>query len=53
MLDQANKEGYAKVKVLHTDATWYGVTYKEDTEYVKSALKKLTEDETYPNNLWG
>lgn len=53
MLDQANKEGYAKVKVLHTDATWYGVTYKEDTEYVKSALKKLTKDETYPNNLWG
>ncbi len=53
VLDQAKKEGYAKVKVLHTDATWYGVTYKEDTENVRTNIKKLVEDGEYPNNLWG
>ena len=53
VLDQANKEGYAKVKVLHTDATWYGVTYKEDTDNVRKSIKKLVEKNEYPNNLWG
>lgn len=53
VLDQANKEDFAKVKVLHTDATWYGVTYKEDTDYVRSSIKKLVEEGKYPNNLWG
>lgn len=52
VLDEANKEGYAKVKVLHTTATWYGVTYKEDTENVRRSIKKLVEEGEYPNNLW-
>lgn len=53
ILDQANKEDYASVKVLHTDATWYGVTYKEDTDFVRSSIKKLVEENEYPNDLWG
>ena len=53
VLDQANKESYAKVKVLHTDATWHGVTYKEDTDSVRDSIKKLVEDGEYPNHLWG
>ncbi len=53
ILDEANKEGYANVSVLHTDATWYGVTYKEDTEYVRTSIKKQVEENKYPNDLWG
>lgn len=53
VMSDANKEGYATVKVLNTDATWYGVTYKEDTDHVRASLKKLVEDGEYPNNLWG
>lgn len=53
IMDEANKENYADVKVLHTDATWYGVTYKEDTDMVRSSIKRLVEDGEYPNNLWG
>ena len=53
VLDVANKEKYAKVSVLHTEATWYGVTYKEDTEYVRTSIKKLVEEGKYPNDLWG
>lgn len=52
ILDSANKEGYAKVKVLHTDATWYGVTYKEDTDNVRKSIKKLVQEGKYPNDLW-
>lgn len=52
VLSQANQEGYADVKVLHTTANWYGVTYKEDTEGVRESLKKLVAEGEYPNNLW-
>ncbi len=53
VLDEANKSGYANVKVLHTNATWYGVTYKEDTDFVRNNIKRLVEEGEYPNNLWG
>ena len=46
------EEDGKEVRVLETNATWYGVTYKEDTDSVKEALKKLTEENVYPNNLW-
>ena len=52
VLSDANKEGYAKAKVLTTDATWYGVTYKEDTDSVKKAIKELIDNGEYPNKLW-
>lgn len=52
VLGKANKEHYAKVRVLRTNATWYGVTYKEDTDYVQKSLKQLVENGEYPNNLW-
>ena len=40
-----------KVEVLSTDAVWFGVTYKEDKEYVASELRKLHENGTYPPAL--
>ena len=40
------------VKVLSTNASWYGVTYKEDTPMVKDAIKKLVMNNEYPSNLW-
>lgn len=52
VLFKAIDEGYATADVLKTDATWYGVTYKEDADGVKSALKGMVEDGTYPNELW-
>ncbi|MBO6145754.1 MAG: nucleotidyltransferase [Bacilli bacterium] len=50
-LGKAVDEG-REVKVLDTNATWYGVTYKEDAPEVKEALKTLTLKNEYPNNLW-
>ena len=33
------------VDVLHTEATWYGVTYKEDRDSVVNAIKKMKGSE--------
>lgn len=45
-------EEYATARVLETTATWYGVTYKEDADSVKTALATMVKDNIYPNNLW-
>lgn len=51
LLDEAVKEG-KEVKVKETNASWYGVTYKEDAPIVKENIKKLVLNNEYPNNLW-
>lgn len=40
-----------KVEVLSTHAVWFGVTYKEDKDYVAGELKKLHENGSYPPSL--
>lgn len=47
------EEGKATVKVLPSRDKWYGVTYKEDKPMVMAAMKRLKEEGTYPNHLWG
>ena len=45
-------ENKAKVKILKTNSTWLGVTYKEDKDYVVNSIAKLVESSVYPENLW-
>ena len=52
VLFQAIRENFATCEVISTTATWYGVTYKEDADGVKSALKGLVDSGEYPNHLW-
>ena len=52
VLDKVKKEKYANVKVLHTSSNWYGVTYKEDADYVRKSLREVINNGKYPNNLW-
>ena len=40
------------VHVLHSDASWFGVTYKEDKPFVKSQILKLIESGAYPSKLF-
>ena len=47
VVDQAIKTGAAKVKVLKTDAKWFGVTYKEDTPGVNAALEAFDKEGKY------
>jgi len=46
------KKGIAHVKVLHSTGHWYGVTYREDRETVVSALRRMTVQGQYPEQLW-
>ena len=51
VLFESINEGFATCEVISTTSTWYGVTYKEDTDDVKGAIKRLTLDNTYPLDL--
>ncbi|WP_111709323.1 sugar phosphate nucleotidyltransferase [Lutibacter citreus] len=42
----------ATMKVLQSNARWFGVTYKEDKDYVTSEIQKLKALKVYPENLW-
>ena len=44
--------GHAQVKVLSSDAQWFGVTYKEDKEKAVNAIGKLIDKGVYPVHLW-
>ena len=46
------KEGRVKVKVLHTPDTWFGITYKEDTEAVRQAFAELYAEGVYSDPLF-
>ena len=40
------------VKVLRTNDTWYGMTYKEDVAAVKDSFKKMLEEGLYKEDLF-
>ena len=42
----------AIMEVLKSNARWFGVTYKQDKEYVTSEILKLKEKNIYPAKLW-
>ncbi len=50
--DQLIKSGEGRIKVIATDAKWFGVTFKEDAIIVKDELLKLSKAQTYPVDLW-
>ena len=52
VVEDSLKEGKSKVRVIETSSTWYGVTYREDKEYVMKGIKSLIDENVYPNNLW-
>jgi len=44
--------GEATLDVLPTEATWFGVTYREDKPVVTASLAALHADGSYPTPLW-
>ena len=40
------------IKVIPTNAQWFGVTYKEDAPTVKEDITSLVEIGEYPSSLW-
>ena len=45
-------KGKMSVKVLKTNDTWYGMTYKEDVAAVKESFRKMLEDGVYKKDLF-
>ena len=46
------KTGVADVKVLKSKDQWFGVTYKEDKEYVVESIRNLISADVYPEKLF-
>jgi UTP-glucose-1-phosphate uridylyltransferase len=44
--------GAARVRVLRTTASWFGITYKEDKPQVVASILKLVAAGEYPPKLW-
>ncbi len=42
----------ARVTVLSSQDSWFGVTYREDKPYVVDSIKSLVENDVYPEALW-
>jgi hypothetical protein len=50
--DQFIRSKKKMIKVLPTNAKWFGVTYKEDAPIVTENIKQLVVDKLYPPKLW-
>ena len=51
MVDTQIQKGALEVSVLSTDSVWFGVTYKEDKDYVAGELLKMHKEGKYPEKL--
>ena len=49
---QLLEQGKMNVKVLRTDDTWYGMTYKEDVITVKERFNEMLENNFYSEELF-
>ena len=52
MVNSAINDGTAKLKVLSSNASWFGVTYKEDKPDVVKKIQNLIDKGVYPKKLW-
>jgi hypothetical protein len=44
--------GQARLKVLRTSSSWFGVTYREDRPRVVESIRRLIREGVYPEKLW-
>lgn len=52
VINEMLKSKIATVEVLKSNATWFGVTYKQDKEIVQDKIKNLMYNNCYPSKLW-
>ncbi len=52
VVDRQIREAGERVRVLETDAQWFGVTYPEDKPVVVRKIAALVENGIYPERLW-
>ena len=52
MVNHLITTGKARVKVLDTTSSWFGVTYAADKAMVQEAITNMTTAGDYPDGLW-
>lgn len=52
VVDYMIKEQIMTYKMLESNTSWFGVTYKEDEPTVKKQLLELISEGVYPTKLW-
>lgn len=52
VVDQLIRAGTATVKVLKSEASWFGVTYSEDKPATIKSIQQLVDKGLYPDNVW-
>ncbi|NLA08246.1 MAG: ParB/RepB/Spo0J family partition protein [Parcubacteria group bacterium] len=52
VVGQLIRENKAKVEILPTEASWFGVTYPKDKELVKHKIEELINQNIYPKDLY-
>jgi dTDP-glucose pyrophosphorylase len=50
--DDLITSGKATVRVLHTDDSWFGITYRPDKFIAAECIRKLIDKGDYPEILW-
>lgn len=52
LVDVMIKAGLTRVRVLNSDARWFGVTYAEDKPMAMESIRALVAGGVYPEKLW-
>jgi hypothetical protein len=50
--DELIKSNLMQIKMLTTNSTWFGVTYREDRDKTVATLQNLTDNGEYPEQLF-
>ncbi|MCK5135942.1 MAG: nucleotidyltransferase [Bacteroidales bacterium] len=53
VVDNLINSGTARMTVLQTSESWFGVTYQEDKPIVLKTIRALVDAGVYPGSLWG
>ncbi len=51
VVDELIQAGEAACRVLPTESSWFGVTYREDKPHVMASIAALVEAGEYPRSL--
>jgi UTP-glucose-1-phosphate uridylyltransferase len=52
VVDHLINSGEARMSVLQSSESWFGVTYQEDKPKVLAAIRALVDSGLYPESLW-
>lgn len=51
-VDRLTKAGRCRTRVLASTDPWFGMTYKQDRDWVRNGIRTLVEAGAYPEKLW-